>query len=79
MERRLMGIKELSEYIRISPQTIYNRINRGDFPIPFRKIFGRIRFDKEDVDHFLNKLPIHCNLENGRSKPIKERIKLDSL
>ena len=32
MEKRLLSVKELSEYIGLSPQTIYNKINRGEFP-----------------------------------------------
>jgi len=65
MEQRFYGVKGLSQYINVSPQTIYNKISRGDFPIPFRKIFGRIRFDKRDVDHFLNKLPTHHDFKKN--------------
>ncbi len=56
MEQRLLSAKELSEYLGISPQTIYNKVNRGNFPIPFKKIFGLLKWEKRDVDEFLNKL-----------------------
>jgi excisionase family DNA binding protein len=65
MEKRLIGVKELSEYIGIRPQTIYNKINVGDLPIPFKRVFGRIRFEKEDVDNFLNKLPLYQNIKKN--------------
>lgn len=56
IEQRLLSAKELSEYLGISPQTIYNKISRGNFPIPFKRIFGLLRWEKRDVDEFLNKL-----------------------
>jgi predicted DNA-binding transcriptional regulator AlpA len=56
MEQRLLSAKELSEYLGISPQTIYNKVNRGNFPIPFKRIFGLLKWEKRDVDEFLNKL-----------------------
>ncbi len=59
MEKRLLGVKEISEYIGISPRTIYNRINRGDFPIPYKKVFGLLKWEKKDVDEFLDKLDQH--------------------
>lgn len=66
MERRLLGVKELSEYIGVSPQTIYNRINRGKFPIPYKKVFGLLKWEKKDVDEFLDKLnPHRCHPENN--------------
>lgn len=65
MERRVMGVKDLAEYIGIKPQTIYNKINNGTFPIPFKKVFGRIKFEKEDVDHFWDKLPLYRNLRKN--------------
>lgn len=66
MEKRLLGVKEISEYIGISPQTIYNRINRGDFPIPYKKVFGLLKWEKKDVDEFLDKLdPLPPSSENN--------------
>ena len=60
-----MDIKGLGEYIGIKPQTIYNKINKGDFPIPFKKVFGRIRFEKDDIDRFIKKLPLHHRLHEN--------------
>jgi len=61
MGERFYNVKGLSEYMGMKPQTIYNKINRGDFPIPFKKVFGRIRFEREDVNQFINKLPLQNN------------------
>ncbi len=58
MEKRLLGVKELAEYIGLSPQTIYNKINRGKFPIPYKKVFGLLKWEKEEVNDFLNKLAL---------------------
>jgi|APFre7841882630_1041343.scaffolds.fasta_scaffold62770_2 predicted DNA-binding transcriptional regulator AlpA len=58
MEKRLLSVKELSEYIGLSPQTIYNKINRGNFPIPYKKVFGLLKWEKEEVNDFLNKLAL---------------------
>jgi predicted DNA-binding transcriptional regulator AlpA len=59
MEQRLLSVKELSEYIGIKPQTIYNKINKGNFPIPYKKVFGLLKWEKKDVDEFLDKLNPH--------------------
>lgn len=56
MERRLLGIEELSEYIGIRPQTIRNRLACRTFPIPAKKICGRVKFERKDVDSYLDKL-----------------------
>ena len=77
MGQRFFDVKGLSQYMCVSPQTIYNEISKGNFPTPFRKIFGRIRFDREDVDHFLNKLPTHHNFKMDRCKRSNERTELD--
>jgi predicted DNA-binding transcriptional regulator AlpA len=70
MEKRLLSVKELSEYIGLSPQTIYNKINRGNFPIPYKKVFGLLKWEKQEVNDFLNQ----CALQGGetisnRNKP----------
>jgi predicted DNA-binding transcriptional regulator AlpA len=59
MEKRLLGIGELSEYIGIRPQTIRNRLSRGTFPIPAKKVCGRVKFDLRDVESYLDKLKAH--------------------
>ena len=56
MERRLLGIEELGEYLGIRPQTIRNRLSNGTFPIPAKKICGRVKFDRKDVESYLDKL-----------------------
>ena len=58
MQKRLLGVRELSEYVGLSPQTIYNKINRGNFPIPYKKIFGLLKWEIEEVNDFLNKLAL---------------------
>jgi predicted DNA-binding transcriptional regulator AlpA len=65
MERRFLDVRSLSAYLGIKPQTIYNKISRGNFPIPFRKVFERIRFDSEDVEHYIGKLPLHQKLNKN--------------
>lgn len=57
MERRMIGIEELAEYIGIRPQTIRNKINLGTFPIPTRKIGRLLKWDRTDVDRYLDRLP----------------------
>lgn len=54
-----MGIEELSQYLGIKPQTIRNRLSNGTFPIPAKKVCGRVKFDRRDVDRFLDKLEAH--------------------
>jgi len=63
MDRRLFGIKELSEYIGIRPQTIRNRLSCGTFPIPAKKFCGRVKFDRKDVDSCLDKLKVHYEIK----------------
>jgi predicted DNA-binding transcriptional regulator AlpA len=56
MERRLLGIEELGEYIGIKPQTIRNRLSLGTFPTPAKKICGRVKFEKKEVEKYIEKL-----------------------
>ena len=46
MEKHLLSGKELSEYIGLLPQTIYNKINRGKFLIPYKKVYGLLKWEK---------------------------------
>jgi len=71
MEKRLLSVKELSEYIDLSPQTIYSKINRGKFPIPYKKVFGLLKWEKEEVNDFLNKLALKgSDARDNRNKSL---------
>ena len=57
LEKRMMGIEELSEYIGLRPQNIRNRISSGTSPIPTKKIGRLLKWDRKDVDRYLDRLP----------------------
>ena len=67
MEKRFLSVKELSEYIGLSPQTIYNKINRGEFPIPYKKVFGLLKWERQEVNDFLNNLALQGSHTRGNS------------
>jgi len=59
--KRMLNFAELAQYIGLRPQTIRNKFYAGEFPIPAKKIFSKVLWDKKDVDKFLDKLPkIDC-------------------
>jgi len=61
LTKRMLNWEQLSAYIGLSPQTIRNKFYAGEFPIPAKKIFSKVLWDKKDVDQFLDKLPkIDC-------------------
>lgn len=49
---RYLTVKELSEYIKRSPGAIRNLVLRRK--IPFRKPGGRLLFDLEEIDAWVN-------------------------
>ncbi len=57
LEQRMLGVRELSSYLGIGIQTIYNHLSAGTFPVKAKRIGRRLKFDRRDVDHFLDKLP----------------------
>ena len=57
LEKRMLSIKELSDYLGVSPQTVYNQLSAGTFPIKTKRIGRRLKWDRRDVDHYLDKLP----------------------
>jgi predicted DNA-binding transcriptional regulator AlpA len=52
----MLNFEELAEYIGLSPQTIRNKFYAGEFPIPAKKVFSKVLWDKKDVDKYLDKL-----------------------
>ncbi len=52
MEKRLLTVKEVCEYLNVSKPTVYRLIKEGKLkPI---KIGKATRFEKEDIDKFIN-------------------------
>ena len=56
ISKRMLNFEELAEYIGLQPQTIRNKFYAGEFPIPAKKIFSKVLWDKKDVDKYLEKL-----------------------
>ena len=56
MEKRMMDIRELSSYIGLKPQTIRNQMSMGTFLIPTKKLGRLLKWDRREVDGFLDKL-----------------------
>jgi excisionase family DNA binding protein len=55
-EKRLFSVKETAVYLNISPRSIYNRVRRkskNPFPIAHIRIGSSIKFDKNDLDAFV--------------------------
>lgn len=52
----MLTFEELSVYIGLAPQTIRNKFYAGEFPIPAKKIFSKVLWDKKDVDRYLDNL-----------------------
>ncbi len=57
MEKRMLGINELADYLGLAVQTVRNQLSAGTFPIRTKR-FGRLlKWDRRDVDRYLDKLP----------------------
>jgi predicted DNA-binding transcriptional regulator AlpA len=57
IEKRMLGIKELSDYLGLSTQTICNQLSAGTFPIKTKRIGKLLKWDRRNVDRYLDKLP----------------------
>jgi predicted DNA-binding transcriptional regulator AlpA len=57
ISKRMLNFEELAEYIGLRPQTVKNKFYSGNFPIPAKKVFSKVLWDKKDVDKYLDRLP----------------------
>jgi excisionase family DNA binding protein len=62
----LMSVEALAEYLGESKRTVYRYIQSGDCPCYIRLTARNIKFDKRDVDEWL---------ESKKVDPSKEREK----
>ena len=61
----LMSIEELADYLGESKRTIYRYIQSGDCPPYIRLTKKNIKFDKKDVDAWLESKKIHPKNEQN--------------
>ena len=57
IRKRMLGVKELGEYLGLKAQTIYNQISAGTFPIKHRRIGRLLKWDIQDINFYLDSLP----------------------
>jgi predicted DNA-binding transcriptional regulator AlpA len=74
MEKRLLNIIDLSEILGIAAQTIRNRLSQGTFPIPAKKVCGRVKFDRQDVEKFLQNLKAYYPAKGRPGKSTRDTI-----
>ena len=66
---QLMSIEDLAEYLGDSKRTIYKYIKEGTGPAHIRISSKNIKFDKSDVDKWLESKKVHP--DDGQSKTEK--------
>jgi excisionase family DNA binding protein len=66
VKRKVLTISEVSEYLRVSRQTIYRMLRRGD--IPAFRIGGDWRFNIEDLGHWIEKRSLARKSQSPRSR-----------
>jgi len=80
VEPKVFKLKELAEYLNLTPLTIYRRVREGK--IPAVRIGKTWRFPKEIIDDWLKKKakePINRKLfKVGREVGVREKIKFKS-
>lgn len=52
MKKRLLNVKEASEYTGLAVGTLYNQVSRRE--IPFVKLGKKLLFDLQDLDDWIN-------------------------
>jgi predicted DNA-binding transcriptional regulator AlpA len=57
IEKRLLGVKDLATYIGLRPQTIYNMVCTGRFPIKHKRIGRLLKWELCDINLYLDGLP----------------------
>ena len=62
----LMSIEELAEYLGESKRSIYRYIKAGDCPRYIRINARNLKFDKRDVDEWLNSKKVDPKAEGSK-------------
>ena len=57
--KRLLSVEETADYLGISPRTIYNQVApkaKKRFPVTPKRIGKLVKFDKNDLDQYIETL-----------------------
>lgn len=54
--RALLSVAELAAVLGIRPQTIYNKMSMGLFPIKHKKSGKLVKFDSRELNKYLDSL-----------------------
>ena len=65
----LMSIEELAEYLGESKRSVYRYIKSGDCPPYIRLNARNIKFDKRDVDDWLNSKKVNPQANDSKGEP----------
>jgi excisionase family DNA binding protein len=55
--KKLLSIRELAEYLGMSPMTIRAKIKKDEFPFKAKRLGRLLKFDIQEVDDYINNLP----------------------
>lgn len=50
---QLLSVIQAADYLGIGRATMYDLINRGECPVPVRKVGGRLKLAKVQLDRWL--------------------------
>jgi excisionase family DNA binding protein len=57
-DKRLLSVQELANYLGLSPITVRIKMKKGVFPFKAKRLGGLLKFDLQEVDKYINDLPI---------------------
>lgn len=66
MEKNYIRPKELASMLKASPSTIYDYARAGK--LPTYKIFGRILFNKEEIEKYIESCKVPCKIKINLTK-----------
>lgn len=64
----LMNVEELAEYLGESKRSVYRYIKSGDCPPYIRLNARNIKFDKRDVDKWLNAKKVNPRADDSKGQ-----------
>jgi len=57
-DKRLISVQELAHYLGMSHWTVRAKVRNDEFPFKPRRLGRFLRFDIQEVEHYINTLPI---------------------